>query len=219
MGGRGASLGESDGPQGGNGGDKNIKWGQPNTPMVVPAASIRKQIGAKGKAISPTVAANTVNPDRTVEYGDYSMNCQRCVIAYELNRRGYNVEAEASSGDNDPMPYNRNWSKAFKDPKFTNVGATTTNAVNKKILKEMQSWGNGSRAIVAVTYNARGDGHVFNVEYRNGELHYYDAQVGARYKTSTVFNHVKRDSVEIMRSDNLDIGQQVTKMVRKKRAK
>lgn len=213
MGGRGAGLNTADAPTPAGGRGKT-QWGQPNTPVVVPAASIRKQIGTKGSPISATKAVKTINPDHSYEYGDYSENCQRCVVAYELNRRGYKVEA-SETYEKDPLPYMRNWSNAFKNPKFTKVGAKTTAGVNKNILSEMKSWGEGSRAIVKI--NKGNNGHVFNVEYHNGKLYYYDAQVGVKYRTSTVFDNSTRSQVEIMRSDNLDLAQQITKMVRKKR--
>lgn len=216
MGGRGAGsgLGLSDGPRGGNN-KGDIQWIQPDTPqMRPPAPTIKGQIGDKGAAISPTEAATSVNPFRNPEYGDYSMNCQRCVVAYELNRRGYKVEAEASY-DRDPYPQGNHWMSAFKGGKMVDVGATTTNAVNNKILSNMKTWGNGSRGIVAVDYGG-GEGHVFNVEYRGGKLQYYDGQTGERYNPKTVFDHVKRRNVQVMRSDNLELSDNVRDMVRKR---
>lgn len=215
FGGRGAGGGLlKDGPKGGS--TKGLKWGQPNTPIVPPSASIRKQIGSKGEPIPADKAYKSVNPDRDVEYGDYSMNCQRCVVAYELNRRGYNVEA-SETYENDPYPRAGKWADAFKNPTFTKVGARTNEKVNANILKNMKEWGDNSRAIVRVQYNQR-QGHVFNVEYNKGRLKYYDAQTGERYDPKSVFNHVMKPNVQIVRTDNLALNDDVRNMVRKKRS-
>lgn len=214
MGGRGASGDLHDGPSGG-GNNPEKKYGQPGTPQVPPTASIRGQIGEKGKPVQAGVAIKKVNPNINSKYADYSENCQRCVVAYELNRRGYKVEAE-STYKSDPYPKGNNWTKAFKNAKLESVGAGTTAKVNEKITQKMKGWGEGSRGIVRVNYN-KTSGHVFNVEYRNGKLHYYDAQVGIRYDPKKVFNHVVKSNVQIMRSDNLALNGDVTKMVRKRR--
>ena len=158
------------------------------------------------------------NPDRraldAMDYEDYQSNCQRCVVAYELNRRGYNVEAE-STFPNDPYPRGNYWMTAFNGAKSERVGATTNNKVNKNIQEKMNGYGNNSRAIVKVN-NATG-GHVFNVENKNGKLHYYDAQTNKRYDPKRVFNHVNKKTVEIVRVDNLSLGDNVRNMVRKSR--
>lgn len=216
MGGRGATAPLSDGPRGG-GGNEDTKWGQPDAPVSrPPAPNIRGVIGAKGAPIAANKAVKEINPYRDVEYGDYSKNCQRCVVAFELNRRGYKVEAEAAGGKLDPYPHNDYWMSAFQGGKLEHVGASSTAAVNNNITKKMSSWGEGSRGIVEVTYPNSNRGHVFNVEYHRGEIYFYDAQTGVRYRKSTVFNHVEQGNVRIMRSDNLKIADNVRDMVRKR---
>lgn len=221
FGGRGSGSGGGleDGPTPGGGGGSEARYGQPHTPqMRPPAPTIEGQIGTQGKPQSPSEAMERVNPDRraldAMSYEDYTSNCQRCVVAYELNRRGYNVEAEATF-QNDPYPRGNHWMTAFEGAKSEAVGATTNNKVNSNIQSKMSDWGNGSRAIVQVN-NARG-GHVFNVEYRNGKLNYYDAQTNSRYDPKRVFNHVDKREVRIVRTDNLAIADNVRDMVRKSR--
>ena len=125
------------------------------------------------------------------------------------------MEAEATSKD-DTYPTGDRWLSAFKGGKLEGVGARSTAGVNKNILTRMDSWGNGSRAIVKVTYPRQRTGHVFNVEYRQGKLHYYDAQTGVVYRNQTVFDHVVKGNVQIVRTDNLDIADNVRDMVRKR---
>lgn len=204
----------ADGPQGG--GDNKTKWGQPNTPIMPPAPTIAMQIGRKGDPISPYDAVKSINPDWNGEYGDYSENCQRCVVAYELNRRGYNVEASEAYGDRDPYPRGK-WQNAFEGGRQIDVGGRNTAKVNDNILGNMRQWGNGSRGIVTVVYPRSNSGHAFNVEYSGGKLHYYDAQTGERYNPAKVFDHVSPTKVKVMRSDNLALADDVRNMVRKKR--
>lgn len=220
FGGRGAgsSGGLSDGPTPGGGGGGKGKYGQPNTPVMrPPAPTIEGQIGAKGKPQTPAAAMERTNPDikalDAMTYEDYTSNCQRCVVAYELNRRGYNVEAE-STFQNDPYPRGR-WMTAFKGAKSESVGASTNDKVNKNIESKMSSWGNGSRAVVQVSKGQ--NGHVFNVEYSGKKLKYYDAQTNERYDPKRVFAHVNKQAVKIVRVDNLDLGDNVRDMVRKSR--
>ena len=61
MGGRGASGDLHDGPSGG-GKNPEKKYGQPGTPQVPPTASIRGQVGEKGKPVQAGVAIKKVNP-------------------------------------------------------------------------------------------------------------------------------------------------------------
>lgn len=220
--GRGRSKiggGLSDGPVPGGGGSGQKRYGQPHTPqMRPPAPTIEMHIGDKGRPHSPKVSMEKTNPDinavDAMSYEDYQSNCQRCVVAYELNRRGYNVEAESTYA-NDPYPSGGHWLTAFVGAKSESVGASTTAAVNKKIQGKMSDWGDGSRGIVRV--QGRGGGHVFNVEYHKGKLSYYDAQHNKQYDPKRVFNHVTRSKVQIVRTDNLAIGDNVRDMVRRSR--
>lgn len=206
-------------PGGGGSGSGNGKYGQPNTPqMRPPAPTVEMQIGEKGRPQSAKAAMERANPDinavDAMEYEDYQANCQRCVIAYELNRRGYNVEAEATAS-NDTYPSGGHWKTAFNGAKSEGVGASTTAAVNKNIKDKMSGWGDGSRGIVEVS--GRGGGHVFNVEYHKGKLSYYDAQHNVQYDPKRVFNHVTKSRVSVVRTDNLSIGDNVRDMVRQSR--
>lgn len=218
MGGRGARSSLQNGPTPGSGSGKK-QYGQPNTPqMRPPAPTIRGQIGDKGKPQSPLSAMKRVNPDikavDAMNYADYQENCQRCVIAYELNRRGYNVEAEAT-GSNDTYPFGERWMTAFKGAKSEGVGATTTAKVNKNIIGKMSAWGERSRGIVRISQGRYG--HVFNVEYRGGKLYYYDAQHNVRYDPARVFDNCNRSTVRVVRVDNLPIAKNVQDLVRKSR--
>ena len=64
----------------------------------------------------------------------------------------------------------------------------------------MVSWGEGSRAIVAVDF-LLGGGHVFVAEYRNGRVHYMDPQNG-QLDCEDYFDDINTNTASILRVDN-----------------
>ena len=68
----------------------------------------------------------------------------------------------------------------------------------------MASYGDGARGIIAVQWSGAKNGHVINVEQRNGKTIYRDAQTGVQYKGSNFFAKVKSNSVSLTRVDNLE---------------
>jgi hypothetical protein len=188
--------------------------------MEQPPKTLREALGTKGKAKSITDALENANPYYSTAYSEYSENCQRCVVAYELRRRGYDVIAQATY-DGDKWPQNLNiggvsngrWRGAFQHAKTDPVGASGNNAraetrVISNIQGKMQEYGNGSRAIIRIQYRGRSFGHVFNVENRGGRLYYVDAQVGQRYTNADMKNLMKvaeTNRVTLTRTDNLRI--------------
>lgn len=183
-----------------------------------PAPTIRGQIGEKGEPQAPLDAMKRANPDRkavdALSYADYTENCQRCVVAYELNRRGYNVEAEATY-EKDLYPVAWRWTRAFKGARVERIGASTSKEISQNLLNKMKQWGEGSRAVVHVDRGK--SGHVFNVEYRGGKLYYYDPQTDIRYRPEKVFDRVRKQTVSVVRVDHLKITDSVRDLVRKSR--
>lgn len=129
MGGRGASSSSSSSERphaGGNGPQHFSRFGVGD---VIPSSGgLKKAIGAKGKPYSIDNALKNVNPNHSYDYSEYSENCQRCVVAYELRRRGYNVTALPTyKGDRLPIVNhygNGLWQGAFKGAKTIRVGST-----------------------------------------------------------------------------------------------
>lgn len=196
--------------------------GKPGTMLV--NQTLREALGAKGKSNSMGEALNSVNKDRyNPTYAAYTENCQRCVVAYELQRRGYDVSAlPTHSDDNWPRVvrvgneiYGR-WRGAFKNAKNVDVSARTTASVTNNIDKQMKNFGPGSRGVVQVFWK-NGGGHVFNVENVNGKVVYADAQTGRRLKSG---NDYMKDtipsSVRLIRTDNLQISDRAKQFVTKK---
>lgn len=171
MGGRG-SWSQSGGTYtptvGGNGGiDPETVIG-PRVP-----GTLSEALGEPGPVMSMAKASKGTNPHFSRDYDAYSSNCQRCVLAYEARRRGYDVTALPTySGD--LLPYGGDYLKALSSPNTVSVGKSV-----RKLESEMKSYGNGSRAIVHVS--AGHNGHVFIAENVNGKIKYVDPQTNERY--------------------------------------
>ena len=102
-------------------------------------------------------------------------NCQRCVIAGEMRRRGYDVEATLAKGEvkyvddeerdeivfvwdadpSDTLVFDDgpgSWTKVFKDAVQESCAASSGVMSARKICQKMKNWGDGSRAIVSVMW-------------------------------------------------------------------
>ena len=182
-----------------------------------PADNIKDAIGSKGAPYSIDNALKNVNPNHSYSYSEFSENCQRCVVAYELRRRGYNVTALATyEGDKLPLADmgghgNGKWMGAFRGAKNEKVGGRTSQKVQENLENKMKGYGNGSRAVVRIP------GHVFNAENVNGRIKYVDAQTGTKYTSKNVFGRLSSSElkgVRIVRTDNLKLSYRVKDAVK-----
>lgn len=120
----------------------------------------------------------TVNPDYQKGHLSTRVNCQRCVVAGEMRRRGYDVvaqpavgqtmyrlnaqgepEAYWASAEQGGLPYlfapdgsvNPNgFAAAFKDAKPVSCTVDSGMMSARIVNRQMKEWGEGARAIVAV---------------------------------------------------------------------
>lgn len=121
----------------------------------------------------------SVNPHNH-EGKEWQINCQRCVVAEELQYRGYNVTAKPYANDSIGMDAFSCWDFDLKnyseDNGFVLVGrkAQFKNLVDKAFI----DWGKDARAIVRVQWLRKygGGGHVFSVHMENGDMIYTDPQ-------------------------------------------
>ena len=210
--GRGSSgkLNESDqkpkgGGGGGNGGPEPVTV-QPFSPAP---QSLKASIGQKGREIGIERALEGANPFYNGgAQGDFSENCQRAVVAYELRRRGYNVIALPTYAG-DKLPSGNRWQGAFQRAKTISVGASTPQKTQANLEAQMRSFGHGARGIVKIP------GHVFNVENVRGKIRYVDAQTNTVYNSNNVFSRIgkKSSSIQLVRTDNLRISERAKKSV------
>ena len=193
------------------GGNSKIPWDKLHPAQQAPS-TLKEALGTKGRPMGMERALSGANPYYSGNYREYSENCQRAVVAYELRRRGYDVIAQPTF-KNDVLPSMGRWQGSFQGAKRESIGASTTAKARDNLRQKMQSYGPGSRAIVGVNWKS-GGGHVFNVENVGGRIHYIDAQTGVRYNPKTILNGTKSGSVSILRTDNLRISDRAKKSVR-----
>ena len=147
-------------------------------------------------------------------------NCQRCVYAAELSRRGYDVEAlpKVFPDSKDPMFQNKAWQNGFDGQTWERDIGRNTNVVTQRIESKMDSWGDGARAIVYVQWKDGGT-HVFNIENVNGVTVAYDAQSGSKANLKSFINKSMPSKTMISRVDNLSPNEAVLKNAVNKKGK
>lgn len=107
----------------------------------------------------------------------YGGNGQRCVVAYELRRRGYDVVARPLLARNDVVV--KNWNRLFIDQKFVDVGGEDARTAIANLETEIANYGDDSRSVVFVIWKGGCNrAHVFIVERQHGKAVYVDPQSG-----------------------------------------
>lgn len=162
-----------------------------------------------------------VNPNYVKGSPDpsWNENCQRCAVAYELRRRGYDIQAQ-------PRP-----TKMVRDgagnmicvQKLPNdhlarypfdvwVPPDSIQCTGMDSIKQyMNQWGNGARCEIAVIWKGGNGGHVFNAEQINGDTFFIDPQNGAiGMPVEDYFNNVEPGQIYICRTDDKLLSDKVT---------
>lgn len=135
----------------------------------------------ESKTIDENVAAT--NPGYKAGKGElpYKRNCQRCVIAYEMRRRGYDVIAKPAvvdkNGNLSPKdPIYTNWRKAFKDTVF--LRCEGNDGGKEEAIRRLGQWGDGAVAIIHVQWKSKYRAHVFIAEQIDSKVRFIDPQTG-----------------------------------------
>ncbi|MGN0632202.1 MAG: toxin glutamine deamidase domain-containing protein [Ruminococcus sp.] len=130
--------------------------------------------------------------------GKWNINCQRCTMAYEMRRRGFDVKAKPryKIQENDKLSHEPfiKW----ENPIIYQTGSNEKNDIESR----MKVWGDGSRAEVVVLWK-NGGGHTFIAEQINGKTHFIDPQNGET-DCSRYFDGVIDGEVYFCRIDNLN---------------
>ncbi len=149
--------------------------------------------------------------------GIWENNCQRCVTAYEARRRGIDVVAKPTLEvdifqkgiDKDGNLIPTGWSSAYKNPKLTYCGTLTGENSGENVIRQMEQWGDGSRAIVRIEWNYENYGHLFFAENINGKIYFVDPQLN-KNDVLYYFNNADSSKTFLMRVDNLKFSDIVT---------
>lgn len=174
-----------------------------------------------------------VNPNYNPFKRDYSYNCQRCTFAYEMRRRGYDVEAVAETSSSNISMLTTgmgNYYVGGKD-KMCNISNIIENYLKrnpteKKLFKsitlnarvmedELLSHGEGARGHLAFGWLS-GGGHVVNWEVENGEVVIRDAQTNEKHNIQYYWRYVKPNTTQYIRTDNLELKPEALKFVKRK---
>lgn len=134
----------------------------------------------------------------------WSVNCQRCVSAYEARRRGYDVTAKPGGIADDRLPSMFDpggWPHVYRDFGLVDCAADSRNGVRARVDSLMGEWGDGSRAIVYVEWENQNFGHVFIAERVNGTTRYVDPQTNST-DVSGYFDLISKDWAYCMRIDD-----------------
>lgn len=163
-----------------------------------------KQMWRKEPPKEITDCLKGLNPYFITHTPAYTENCQRCVIAYEVRRRGYSAHAKPYIGSKkDFLPYmdqRYGWPAVFQKQVAANCGALTSKEVQENIERQMRRYGNHSRAIVKINWLYQPQGHLFIVENIDDMIYFIDPQTGD-CDVSRYFQYIDPARVIIMRSD------------------
>lgn len=145
---------------------------------------VLREFRYKGPGFMPTeknLAA--VNPHFAEGY-KWQDNCQRCVVAWELKQRGYDVTAMPFAahdgiGDDGTKCWEFDHNAWFNDSELVMLNK------GKKKFKQavsdaFEEWGDGARAVVRVRWDKShgGSGHFFSARREGDRIVYEDPQAG-----------------------------------------
>ncbi len=160
-----------------------------------------EQLMAAVKGTNPNYAPGEQNKK-------WRINCQRCVSVFEARMRGQKVTARPNPHLAHPTLDDLSHPNAesgiysvYKSPDILDMSSANEWDCEQKIRKQMEEWGEGSRAIVTVYWKG-GGGHVFNAVQINGQTEYVDPQTGNMFCLS-YFNDVDTSKkICLTRTDN-----------------
>lgn len=174
--------------------------------ILAPAQAdvVEKLFGAYARGAAKTVedAVAKTNP-RYSEDQTYRMNCVHCVNAYELRRRGYDVEAAplpdslVSNGGRDSKDY----LARLIDPATGNPPEYARFKNQTALKTEIANAGPGARYMITVGWK-RGGGHAFVAENVDGKVRFLDPQSGEA--DVNYFAKAKAGALFAYRMDTLD---------------
>ena len=218
MGGRGASSGVP-GPSGPqkkspSGGAKPPTQTQPTARQIV-----EQYLGPKGTPKTLAETLTLANPNFSTGLNEWTRNCQRCIWAVELLRRGYDVEAMPKTPDRDYCIADETNPKSFVNVSTTPVDLHhMDNFFHPLSAARFQSEitsknPEGARGMLII-HRSRG-GHACNWEIVNGKVVIYDGQTGEK-RSLTYFKKKGALSFEWGRMDDKDIAPLVQEFVKKR---
>lgn len=136
---------------------------------------------------------------------------------YEMQRRGYDVEALPrifDGTDRLPYMYDKNgWLAVMDGAKAVDFPSRNT---IQKMADQMANWGDGARAIVRVQWKGGRSGHVFMAEQQKGGTVFMDPQTGRYVDIHVYMDQAVKGATKLVRIDNLKPTALLEKCVKKR---
>lgn len=125
----------------------------------------------------------------------WETNCGYCATAFEMRRRGFDVEAVSNGRGMSPIT-------PLSLFEGVEIKTTTPKSAIDDIRKECIKWGEGARGMVSVSWKG-GGGHAFSFEHVDnyGLPEFMDPQVNS---SNAMSYFSKASSVRFIRLDNLE---------------
>lgn len=142
-----------------------------------------------------------INPNYEPSSYKWASNCQRCVPAYEMRRRGFDVVAKPRKRGKDDTA--SSWRTIFKDAQWEICGTNRKESTIKNIVDNMQKYGDGSRAEIYVVWRNGRSSHVFVAENDGGNIRFIDPQ-SSKGNVIEYFDRCRTTATEMCRIDNLE---------------
>lgn len=155
-----------------------------------------------------------VNPGYKTGETVYKENCQRCVVADEMQWRGYDVVAQAVN-KKDPVDsrvdtcFDIDWDNYKNDP-FGFKLFDSKSTLKKDIKDAFKEWGQDARAILRIKWK-RGGGHFVTIRKDDGNIVIEDPQIGVKYDIDRLKTNLTstRFTNWLMRVDNRPLTENV----------
>lgn len=144
--------------------------------------------------------------------GVYKNNCISCALAYDLRRRGYDVEAmpiDTTSATNGSLPVQLGFYKGEKLEMFE--VPSDDEAAMKQFSDHILKYGDGSRGLLRIRWK-NGDGHAAIWEVSGDAVVIRDPQNNTIVDLSDYLRRAK--TFYYFRTDNLKLTDKVTEFVR-----
>ena len=149
--------------------------------------------------------------------GVYKNNCISCALAYDMRRRGYDVEAmpiDTTSAINGSLPVQLGFYKGEKLDTFE--VPKDLYAATKQFSNQILKYGDGSRGMLRIRWK-NGDGHAVIWEVDGNSVIVRDPQNNTIVDLSDYMRRAK--TFYYFRTDNLEPTEKVTRFVKNQNSK
>lgn len=190
--------------------EKNIKLAQ----------DIKRLDNSRSKKVAGITPGATMNFDEAdggkpnPNYklgGGYTINCQSCVVTYEMRRRGYNVQTLPKTPGSMLDVLSHNTALAWVDrdtgkpPVYITPGKPTVKSAYDFLKNDIDLT---QRHTIEFTWKGGNKGHIVHIYKRGDTLNIYDPQTASRYKDAEIYDYltrVKPSTIQLLNVERCDV--------------